>query len=285
MQRATRGEVTISPSATQDFADECKKSVDTQLNRKREYRIRMSGLGRPLCQQLLDRSGLVEEMDYNALFRFLFGDLVESVAVLIMEQAGVEIVEKQKAVSLNIAGQTINGTLDLILRDEMGVEKVWDVKSASEWAFKFKYTGYGGYDKIKEDDPFGYISQLSSYVYAAKDDPLVTNKTHGAFLAMDKQNGHLCLDVYDFTEELKTKEEEMLAAKEMVAGPIPSDRVSPIPQSGTSPNTKLAMECSYCDFKKLCWPQMRTFIYSQGPQFLVHVEKEPLVPEVIDEQR
>ena len=149
MQRATRGEVTISPSATQDFADECKESVDIQLNRKREYRIRMSGLGRPLCQQLLERSGLVEEMDYNALFRFLFGDLVESVAVLIIEQAGVEIVEKQKAVSLNIAGQTVNGTLDLILRDEMGIDKVWDVKSASEWAFKFKYTGYGGYDKIK----------------------------------------------------------------------------------------------------------------------------------------
>ena len=71
-----------------------------------------------------------------------------------MEQADVEIVDKQKAVKLDIGGHTVTGTLDLILRDEMGVEKVWDVKSASEWAFKFKYTGFGGYDKIKEDDPF-----------------------------------------------------------------------------------------------------------------------------------
>jgi len=87
MQKATRGEVTISPSAIEDFAQECKDSVETQLNKKREFRIRMSGLGRPLCQQLLDRQGILEEMDYNALFRFMFGDLVESVVVLIMEQA------------------------------------------------------------------------------------------------------------------------------------------------------------------------------------------------------
>ena len=132
MQKATRGEVTVSPSAIMDFANECKESVEIQINKRREYRIRMSGLGRPLCQQLLDRSGLKEEMDYNALFRFLFGDLVESVAVFIMEQAGVEIVEKQKAVELEIAGHKVQGTLDLILKDEMGVDKVWDVKSASE---------------------------------------------------------------------------------------------------------------------------------------------------------
>ena len=69
----------------------------------------------------------------------------------------MDIVAKQKAVKLNINGSEVTGTLDLIIRDETGQEKVWDIKSASEWAFKFKYTGYGGYEKIKEDDPFGYI--------------------------------------------------------------------------------------------------------------------------------
>ena len=43
--------------------------------------------------------------------------------------------------------------------DESGVEKVWDIKSASDWAFKNKFTNYGGYEKIKEDDPFGYLMQ------------------------------------------------------------------------------------------------------------------------------
>ena len=104
MERASRGEVSIPPEATRDFADSCTESVLTQLNKLKEYKIRMSGLGRPICQQLLERQGLKQETEYNLLFRFLFGDLVESVAVLILEQAGVDIVAKQKAVKLNIDG-------------------------------------------------------------------------------------------------------------------------------------------------------------------------------------
>jgi hypothetical protein len=263
MQRATRGEVTISPSATQDFADECKKSVDTQLNRKREYRIRMSGLGRPLCQQLLDRSGLVEEMDYNALFRFLFGDLVESVAVLIMEQAGVEIVEKQKAVSLNIAGQTINGTLDLILRDEMGVEKVWDVKSASEWAFKFKYTGYGGYDKIKEDDPFGYIMQGHLYGEA-------TGLPFGGWIVINKSSGEVAMvEAPDWQDE--DRKIYMADAEQRVKRLIDPDPDFVKPFKSEFETYKVKSEvirtgnktlpkiCSMCGYRSHCWSKSQLF--------------------------
>ena len=289
MQRATRGEVTISPSATQDFADECKESVDIQLNRKREYRIRMSGLGRPLCQQLLERSGLVEEMDYNALFRFLFGDLVESVAVLIMEQAGVEIVEKQKAVSLNIAGQTINGTLDLILRDEMGIDKVWDVKSASEWAFKFKYTGYGGYDKIKEDDPFGYIGQISAYAEAngiggkgVRPDEIIA-----AFLVIDKSTGEICLTPVRNTEK-DNATHRVNQVKGMVSNDHVPDRCYDPLADGESGNLKLAMGCIYCSHKRECWSDanqgkgLRAFKYARGLNYLVKVSKEPKVEEVMN---
>ena len=263
MQRATRGEVTISPSATQDFADECKELVDIQLNRKREYRIRMSGLGRPLCQQLLDRSGLVEEMDYNALFRFLFGDLVESVAVLIMEQAGVEIVEKQKAVSLNIAGQTINGTLDLILRDEMGVEKVWDVKSASEWAFKFKYTGYGGYDKIKEDDPFGYIMQGHLYGEA-------TGLPFGGWIVINKSSGEVAMvEAPDWQDE--DRKIYMADAEQRVKRLIDPDPDFVKPFKSEFETYKVKSEvirtgnktlpkiCSMCGYRSHCWSKSQLF--------------------------
>ena len=154
-----------------------------------------------------------------------------------------------------------------------------DVKSCSSYAFKKFKEG-----KLRDDDPFGYISQLSSYVYAGKDDPLVTNKTHGAFLAVDKQNGHVCLDIYDFSKELKTKEKEILEVKDMVKGDIPKERIDPVPQSKTSPNTKLSMPCSYCEYKKACWPEMRTFLYSYGPEFLIDVKNKPKVREVLNEQ-
>ena len=135
-------------------------------------------------------------------------------------------------------------------------------------------------DRLRDNDAFGYISQLSSYVYAAKDDPLVTNKTQGAFLAVDKQNGNICLDVHDFTEDLKNKQEEVKQIKAMVKGKIPEERIPPVPQSKTSPNMKLSMPCSYCNYKKKCWPMLRTFLYKTGPLHLVHIEHEPNVPEV-----
>jgi len=169
---------------------------------------------------------------------------------------------------LNVHG--IQGHRDAVI-DGMTV----DVKSCSTYSFKKFKEG-----RLKDDDPFGYISQLSSYVYAGKDDPLVVNKTHGAFLAVDKQNGHICLDIYDFTEELKKKEKEILETKAIVVGDIPKERIDPVPQSKTSPNMKLSMQCSYCEYKYHCWDKVRTFIYSYGPEYLTDVVNEPKVPEV-----
>ena len=144
----------------------------------------MSGLGRPVCQQLLEKRGIEQETPYNLLFRFLFGDLVESIAVLVLEQAKVDIVAKQKPVKLTIDGHRCKWHVDLIIRDEFGQEKVWDVKSASEWAFKFKYTGYGGYEKIKEDDPFGYVMQGHLYGEA-------TGLPFGGWIVVNKSSGEI----------------------------------------------------------------------------------------------
>jgi hypothetical protein len=152
-----------------------------------------------------------------------------------------------------------------------------DVKSASKYGFE-KFRKHN----LREDDPFGYISQLSSYVYAGKDDPLVKNKTEGAFLVVQKDRFKLCLDRYDFTEEIAKKEEEIERVKKLVAGSIPEDRIPPVPQSKTSENTVLSTTCGYCDFRKVCWPEARTFLYSTGPVFMVDVVSEPRVTELIE---
>ena len=117
-----------------------------------------------------------------------------------------------------------------------------DVKSCSSYAFKKFKEG-----RLRDDDPFGYISQLSSYVYAGKDDPLVTNKTHGAFLAVDKQNGHICLDVYDFSEELKTKEKEI--------GNKLSMKISQVFKKGDRSNSNSVVEPTVVDEKLENEPQ------------------------------
>jgi hypothetical protein len=227
-------------------------SIGTPCKRKLWYKINKPGFGEPL--------------DAKMLLKFFYGDMIEELILAMVEASGHTLAGSQDR--LNVHG--IRGHRDAVI-DGMTV----DVKSCSPFAFKKFKEG-----DLRGNDPFGYISQLSSYVYAAKDDPLVTDKNRGAFLAIDKVNGEICLDVYDFTEELKTKEQEMLAAKDLVAGDIPTERISPVPASKSSPNTKLDKSCQFCEYKKACWPNLKMYQYSYGIEYLVHVEKPPKVPEV-----
>ena len=232
-------------------------------------KLSMSALGTPCHRKLwykINQSDSAIPLKANALLKFAYGDIIEELALSIAQQAGHTVVGQQDKMDAH----GIKGSRDAVI-DGMTV----DVKSASPYSFKKFKDG-----ELRDQDPFGYISQLSSYVYAAKDDPLVTNKTHGAFLVIDKVNGHICLDVYDFSKEIKTKEKEIKAIKEVVASKAPPKKgFNPIPQSKTSPNMKLAMQCSYCEFKKACYPTARKFIYSTGPLYLTKVVTPPKVYE------
>jgi hypothetical protein len=230
--------------------------------------LSLSSIGTPCKRKLwykVNEPMTAEPLPASALLKFFFGDIIEALVLSLAMAAGHRVTGMQSRLDVN----GIKGSRDAVI-DGVTI----DVKSASTFSFKKFKDG-----KLREDDPFGYISQLSSYVYGGKDDNLVEHKTKGAFLVIDKTLGNICLDVYDFTHELTTKDQEMQAAKDLVAGPIPAERIPPVPQSKTSPNTKLAMPCSYCEFKKSCYPEARTFLYEFGPLFLVNVVTEPRVAE------
>lgn len=233
--------------------------------------LSLSGLGTPCDRKLWYKINQVEHsepLSAEALGTFFYGDLLEALILALAQAAG----HKVEGMQDNVEVFGIKGHRDAVI-DGVTI----DVKSASKYGFeKFKN------HKLREDDPFGYISQLSSYVYAGKDDPLVTDKTRGAFLVVQKDRFKLCLDVYDFTEELANKEKEVERIKAMVSGPIPKERIPPVPQSKTSGNTQLSTACSYCEFRKVCWPEARTFLYSTGPAHLVTVVNEPRVTELIE---
>ena len=179
----------MSPRSIIPFS-KTARTIIKQMSRGDEgYRIRMSGLD-ALCVSNAARG--TKKMG-NAIFRSV-GDLTEAVVMLALREAGVEIVDFQRKVELEIAGHTIKGTLDVILRDEFGEEKVWDIKSASEWAFKYKYTGAGGYDAIKNDDPFGYAMQ--GFLYAE-----ATGLPFGGWIVVNKSSGEIAVvDVPDWSK-------------------------------------------------------------------------------------
>lgn len=230
--------------------------------------LRMSNLGQPCTRKLWYSinlpAGSGEQLTASTKFKFLYGDILEDVVVSLAKAAGHEVTGEQDRMEID----GIVGHRDCVI-DGMTV----DVKTASPFAFtKFANHELRGEGK----DVFGYIEQLSSYVFAASADPLVTDKEQGAFLAVDKVSGKLCLDVYDFTEEITNKMDNVNRVRTDVNGDEPPTRAfEPVPD-GAAGNMKLPVNCSYCDHKKSCHPEVRTFLYSGGPRFLTEVAKLPM---------
>lgn len=271
MYKVIEGKGLFSSTIATDMGKRIAQTADERFSHPPQPRsyLGLSAIGTPCKRKIWYKVNCTEGAEPlmpHTLFKFFYGDMIEELALMIVKQAGHKVEGEQTR--LDCVG--IKGHRDAVI-DGMTV----DVKSCSPLAFKKFKEG-----RLRDDDPFGYISQLSSYVYAGKNDPLVTEKTKGAFLAIDKVNGHICLDVYDFKKELKTKKKEITEIKDMIKGDIPEDKIPPVPQSKTSPNMKLSTMCGYCDYKQKCWPTMRTFLYKTGPVFLTHVEYEPNVPEV-----
>ena len=179
LTEANKASVDISSTIVNEFGEACKQAFKKQFTDTREnkFRIRMSSIGRPLCQLQMEKSGAeAEPMPYNAKMRNLFGDLIEASAVAIMKAAGIRIEDLQKEVKLKLGKQTIKGTYDVKIQN-----KIWDIKSASPYSFDHKFGEDGGFDAILKQDTFGYVSQGYLYSNAEKTD-------FGGWIAINKSN-------------------------------------------------------------------------------------------------
>ena len=183
----------------------------------------------------------------NFLQRAGRGEIDSSRLETLIEQFGEDCKE--------LAGQTVNGTLDVIL-DVDGEEEVWDIKTASPWSFENKFSGRGGYDVIKEDDPFGYVMQGHLYGESEK-------KRFGGWIVINKSTGE-----WDFVEAPEEQSEDRKAyledANKRVKA-IVEDAPFKVPfqsepeyvtidrQKVETGNRLMPKTCSFCSFKEKCW--------------------------------
>lgn len=228
--------------------------------------LRMSNVGSPCLRKLWYYVNLPEttstDLTPSMALKYFYGDIIESLVLSLAKAAGHDVQGEQDEVTV----EGIKGHRDCVID---GV--LVDVKSASSQGFsKFKY------NQLKSDDPFGYIPQLTGYLYGAKDDPKVTNKHQAAFLAVDKSLGHIVLDMYDLRDEVEDYRDKVIKVKTIVndTSKTPPRAFEDVPD-GKAGNMKLGSACSYCDFKQLCWPGLRQFNYSTGPRWLTKVVKTP----------
>jgi len=263
----------FDPTNIEAFGQRVARHVANRISETRgKNHLRMSSLGQPDRKLWLsiNKQELGEPIDAVTYVKFLYGDILEELLLFLAKEAGHEVTGEQDTVEINGVVGHRDAVIDGVLTD---------VKSASTFSFsKFKN------HTLDEDDLFGYIDQINQYLYASENDDLVREKDVAVFFAIDKQHGHMCIDKYpkngkDYSKVVDEK-------RAMLDGDMPELCYEPL-EEGKSGNLKLGVGCSYCPFKKVCYPNLRTFLYKQGantrPVFLTKVIREPKVFEVIDD--
>jgi len=245
-----------------DFASQVREAASIILQEgKREGKtnLRLSQIGKPDRQIWYGVKGVEgQPLSGQTRIKFLMGHLLEAVLIMLTKAAGHSVEAEQEEVTV----EGVLGHQDCIID---GV--LTDIKSASSFAFK-KFRD----NKLAEDDPFGYIAQISAYATRRGD-------KEAAFFAIDKNSGELAVT--------KVHDLEMIDANARVnylKGIIDTDTPPPrcyndVPD-GKSGNRKLTTGCTYCGYKTKCWDNLRAFKYSNGVRILTHVAKTPDVEEV-----
>lgn len=247
------GSRTIPDQLLKEFEEACTKGLIKQFHETYEgkFRARMSNIGRPLCQLLAEKYNLPKyPKEYNSITRNIWGDLTEQFVMLLLQSAGIKVQSSQVPVTLKIGKHTIAGTYDVEIYD-----KIWDIKSASDWAFKYKFSESGGFTKILEEDSFGYITQL--YLYSE-----ASGKDVGGWIVVNKSSGEI--NVIEFPEH-DTYKKQLLSEVEkkldiLCLNPEFEKGFDTEPETyygSLTGNYLLGFACSWCAHKKHCWPDAK----------------------------
>lgn len=250
-----------------EIAGLIKARMEERQGPAREFTIRMSNIGKGARQLWYDKKyGKEEDLPPATIFKFIYGDLIESLLLFLARKSGHSVTHRQAEVAID----GIKGHIDA---DIDGVTV--DAKSTSTHAFRKFADG-----SLADDDAFGYVEQLAGYCEA--------RDTDGAFLAADKQNGHIAYLPFS-KDDLKAAVDvrgRIAYLKEVIESEVAPERCYPDEEEGKSGNRALGVNCSYCAHKDRCWADanggmgLRTFLYANKPKFLTKVVREPNVKEV-----
>lgn len=271
LEGLSRGDaLNISDELLDEVTNNIKSAIKSWANptpRDTNFTVRMSNVGKPARQLWFEKKdeNLSSNIDAPTQIKFLYGHLLEEIVLMLVKASGHEVTDQQKEVEVN----GIVGHMDCKIDGE-----VVDVKTASRFAFKKFSEG-----RLAQDDPFGYLGQLSGYEAAE-------GTNDGGFLVMNKESGELCM--------YQPRQEDKLNITDKIDSLIPALELDskpelcydPIPD-GKKGNMKLPKGCNWCKYKYECHKDandgqgLRTFKYSSGLAYLTKVVSEPKVEEYL----
>lgn len=235
--------------------------------RNKNFTLRMSNIGRPVRQLWFEKNDDSGQSVPSAAtqIKFLYGHILEEIALMLVRMAGHEVTDIQKEV--NVDG--ILGHMDCKINGE-----VVDVKTASKFSFNKFRNG-----TLAENDSFGYLSQLAGYEEAE-------GTSNGGFLVINKESGELCLFRPEDHDKPKVVKKIKNIKHALDLDTPPEKCYDPIPD-GKKGNMKLPTGCTFCAYKYKCHADandgegLRTFKYANGLAYLTKVVSTPNVDEVL----
>ena len=247
LENATSGKSAMSQENIEQVATDIKDALNRQFNTKREdkFRLRMSNIGRPSCQLWFEKNKPETALPKPTTFvmNMMIGDIVEAVFKAVLREANVKF-ENSDTVSLEIDEKTtISGSYDLVMNDAVD-----DIKSASDWSYKYKFDSY---ESLHSGDSFGYVGQLAGYAKAS-------NKKAGGWWVVNKANGqfkyvpaHIDMDIEldKIKKNIKATESDKLVR---CFEPEPETfRGKP------TGNMVLNKNCTFCSYRQSCWEDLK----------------------------
>ena len=245
LEDATSGKSTMSEETITQIGTDVMDAMRRQFgggNKRDEFRLRMSNIGKPTCQLWFAKNKPEEALPKPTTFvmNMLLGDIVEAAFKGIIKEAGYPYEDKDNFVTLQLGDATIKGSYDIVVDGAMD-----DVKSASDWSYRNKFDSY---DTLQKSDPFGYVGQLAGYAKAS-------GKKVGGWWVVNKANGNIKYvpaDGLDLDEQLAKLEKTVEIVNEnkfeRCFAPVP-ETFRGVP----SGNTVLNENCKFCDFRFSCF--------------------------------
>ena len=247
LENATSGKSAMSQENIEQVATDIKDALNRQFNTKREdkFRLRMSNIGRPSCQLWFEKNRPETALPKPTTFvmNMMIGDIVEAVFKAVLREANVKF-ENSEDVTLEIDEKTtISGSYDLVMNDVVD-----DIKSASDWSYKYKFDSY---ESLHSGDSFGYVGQLAGYAKAL-------GKKAGGWWVLNKANGlfkyvRAHIDMDKELDKIK-KNIKATESKELVRCFEPEPETFRGKPTG---NMVLNKNCTFCSYRQSCWETLK----------------------------
>lgn len=234
-----------------------------EYGEEREQGLRLSNVGKPLRQLYYTLKGMPSEaLDTATKTKFLYGDLIESLFVFLAIEAGHDVQFQQKEVEIDGVLGHIDCLIDGVLID---------IKSASTFSYK-KFTS----GEIYNDDPFGYVAQLTAYRDAL-------NGIDAGWFVIDKTLGHFAYVPLKLDRPLHIHKciEQIREALKSDVEPDFCYQPKPVSKTDKTGNLILDVGCSYCGHKFYCHREsndgkgLQPRFYSTGVKYFTKIVKEP----------